>query len=78
MVLNVYGAREHDDGTVSESDMKQLAGANGLRAGGLDEARDLLAGVVKPGDVVLTLGAGDVTALGPLLLDCLDQDCLDS
>jgi UDP-N-acetylmuramate--alanine ligase len=31
----------------------------------------LLAATAKPGDVVLTLGAGDVTAIGPMLLDRL-------
>jgi UDP-N-acetylmuramate--alanine ligase len=28
---------------------------------------------VRPGDVVLTLGAGDVTAVGPELLDLLGR-----
>jgi len=30
------------------------------RVGGLDEATEMLAGMVQPGDLVLTLGAGDV------------------
>jgi UDP-N-acetylmuramate--alanine ligase len=32
------------------------------------EVPPLLAGLARPGDVVLTLGAGDVTELGPLVL----------
>jgi UDP-N-acetylmuramate--alanine ligase len=28
----------------------------------------VLAGLARPGDVVLTLGAGDVTEIGPLVL----------
>jgi UDP-N-acetylmuramate-alanine ligase len=32
-----------------------------------------LAPMVKPGDVVLTLGAGDVTQTGSLLLDLLGR-----
>jgi UDP-N-acetylmuramate--alanine ligase len=30
-----------------------------------------VAELARPGDVVLTLGAGDVTRLGPLILDQL-------
>ena len=29
------------------------------------------AGLAKPGDLVLTMGAGDVTALGPLIIAAL-------
>jgi UDP-N-acetylmuramate--alanine ligase len=29
------------------------------------------AGLAKPGDLVLTMGAGDVTRLGPLIVDVL-------
>jgi UDP-N-acetylmuramate--alanine ligase len=71
VVLDVYGARETNDGRVSEDDMQRLAGPGGLRAGTIEEAATLLADLVKPGDVVLTLGAGSITGLGPQLLDHL-------
>ena len=32
---------------------------------------DLVAGVAGPGDVVITMGAGDVTMLGPEILNSL-------
>lgn len=32
---------------------------------------DVIAGMAKPGDLVLTMGAGDVTELGPQILDRL-------
>ncbi|MGW3461704.1 hypothetical protein ACWDE9_19830, partial [Streptomyces olivaceoviridis] len=32
-----------------------------------------VAGMAKPGDLVLTMGAGDVTDLGPLILERLSQ-----
>jgi UDP-N-acetylmuramate--alanine ligase len=32
-----------------------------------------VAGLVEPGDVVLTMGAGDVTAVGPDLLGVLQR-----
>ena len=40
-----------------------------------DAVPDLLVGLAQPGDLVLTLGAGDVTELGPrvlLLLEAAD------
>ena len=36
-----------------------------------EDAARLLAEVVAPGDVVLTLGAGSITDTGPLLLELL-------
>ena len=33
---------------------------------------DVVAGIVQPGDLLLTIGAGDVTEFGPQLLDHLD------
>jgi UDP-N-acetylmuramate--alanine ligase len=33
----------------------------------------VVAGLAKPGDVVLTMGAGDVTALGPLIVAALRE-----
>jgi len=32
---------------------------------------ELLVGVIRSGDVLVTLGAGDITRYGPLLLDAL-------
>ncbi len=32
-----------------------------------------VAGLAKPGDLVLTMGAGDVTALGPLIVAALQE-----
>jgi UDP-N-acetylmuramate--alanine ligase len=34
-----------------------------------DAVPGLLAGLAEPGDLVITLGAGDVTELGPRVLD---------
>jgi UDP-N-acetylmuramate--alanine ligase len=35
------------------------------------QAAPLIARIAKPGDVVLTMGAGDVTALGPQLVEAI-------
>ena len=37
----------------------------------LEDAVSVLAGWARPGDVVLTVGAGDVDRAGPLLLEAL-------
>jgi UDP-N-acetylmuramate--alanine ligase len=78
VVLDVYGAREKNEGTVTDDDMRRLAGEGGFRAADPQAACELLLGLVKPGDVVLTLGAGDVTMLGPALLDRFEQECPNS
>jgi UDP-N-acetylmuramate--alanine ligase len=38
------------------------------------EVPDVIAGMTKPGDLVLTMGAGDVTDLGPRILDRLTEN----
>jgi len=68
LVTGVYAAREPDPGDVSGA---QVAAAVGRPAGyvaTLEEALPWLQARLAPGDVVLTLGAGDITALGPRLL----------
>ena len=37
------------------------------------QAPGVLAGLLRPGDLALTVGAGDVTAIGPQLLAVLDD-----
>ncbi|MEU6770472.1 UDP-N-acetylmuramate--L-alanine ligase [Streptomyces sp. NPDC046759] len=75
-VLDIYPAREDPiPGVTSEL----IIGA--ARAAGADVTAvhdkagipGVIAGMTKPGDLVLTMGAGDVTDLGPLILDRLSQ-----
>jgi len=40
-----------------------------LWAEDLDEARELVLRLVKPGEALVTMGAGDVTRLGPMVLE---------
>jgi UDP-N-acetylmuramate--alanine ligase len=74
VVMDVYVAREDPDAEVTGS---LVAGAVPLpadRVRFVPERADvvpLLAGLARPGDVVLTLGAGDVTALAPELVAVL-------
>ncbi len=76
VVLDVYLAREDADPAVT-GDL--VAAAVPLPAGRVrfepdhDAAVEAVVGSALPGDLVLTLGAGDVTRLGPLVLDRLRE-----
>ena len=71
MILDVYAARETDSLGVSSADLLELLPRSGLSARDPAHAAEQLANLVQPGDVVLTLGAGSVTQVGPLLLERL-------
>jgi len=70
MILDVYAARERDSLGVSAGDLRALI-PGALGAGDPADAASKLAALVEPGDVVLTLGAGSVTEVGPGLLAAL-------
>jgi UDP-N-acetylmuramate--alanine ligase len=76
VVLDVYGAREDPEPGVSG---ELVARAVPLPADRVayepdrEAAVRRLAGRAAPGDVVLTLGAGDVTRLGPRVLELLAE-----
>jgi UDP-N-acetylmuramate--alanine ligase len=71
-VLDIYAAREDPEPGVTGALVADAVpgGRAVFRAdqGGLAAA---IADIAKPGDIVLTMGAGDVTRLGPALLDAL-------
>ena len=68
-VLDVYAAREQPMAGVSGAIVAEhVSGAGALRAGLLGGGRTG-GGRGRPGDVVVTMGAGDVTMLGPEILD---------
>ncbi|MBA0052071.1 UDP-N-acetylmuramate--L-alanine ligase [Streptomyces sp. AJS327] len=74
VVLEIYPAREDPLPGVTSAlitEAARAAGAEVRDAGSRDEAVDLAAGMARPGDLVLTMGAGDVTELGPRILDRL-------
>jgi len=76
VVLDVYGAREEPIPGVTG---RLVADAIGLPAErvhyepGFDRVPDLVAGLVSDGDLVLTMGAGDVTMLGAEVIAALDR-----
>jgi UDP-N-acetylmuramate--alanine ligase len=80
LVLDVYPAREDPEpgvtGALIADAVPQAGGGAGFLPGRedwRDRAVSQLAGRLRSGDLVLTIGAGDVTELGPALLDSLRQ-----
>ncbi|MFE4592067.1 UDP-N-acetylmuramate--L-alanine ligase [Streptomyces laurentii] len=71
VVLDIYPAREDPiPGVTSEViiDAARAAGADVTPVHDKAAVPDVIAGMVRPGDFVLTMGAGDVTDLGPKIL----------
>ncbi|MFE7777193.1 UDP-N-acetylmuramate--L-alanine ligase [Streptomyces sp. NPDC057445] len=71
VVLDIYPAREDPIPGVTSALIVDSAIAAGARVTAVhDKAAvpDVIAGMAAPGDLVLTMGAGDVTDLGPQIL----------
>ncbi|GAA3825545.1 MULTISPECIES: UDP-N-acetylmuramate--L-alanine ligase [Amycolatopsis] len=74
VLLDVYGAREEPEPGVSGALIaEQITGAGVHYEPAFDRAVALAADLVKPGDLLVTMGAGDVTQLGPEILAELDR-----
>ncbi|MFI8785329.1 UDP-N-acetylmuramate--L-alanine ligase [Streptomyces sp. NPDC055105] len=74
VVLDVYPAREDPIPGITSGliiDAARAAGADVDAVHDKATVPDVIAGMAKPGDLVLTMGAGDVTELGPQILDRL-------
>jgi UDP-N-acetylmuramate--alanine ligase len=69
VVLDVYAAREDPEPGVSGRLVADaVPGGRGEYVPSAADAPGLVASLAAPGDVVLTMGAGDVTRLGPRIL----------
>ena len=76
LVADVYGAGEPPVPGVNAAlvaEAARAAGADTREAGAAGDLPGLLAELARPGDVVLTLGAGDITEAGPVLLRRLED-----
>ena len=76
-LTEIYPAREKPIDGVSATliaDAVKTAGGSLAWRGTRDDLADALATAVRSGDVVLTVGAGDITKTGPELLERLRQD----
>jgi UDP-N-acetylmuramate--alanine ligase len=71
VVLDIYPAREDPIPGVTSAlitDAARAAGADVTPVSDKDAVAGVVAGMAGPGDLVLTMGAGDVTDLGPEIL----------
>lgn len=73
LLLDIYGAREDPMAGVSSHLIADPLTQAGRSARVVDEqsAIDAVVAGAQPGDLVLTVGAGDITHLGPRLLEAL-------
>lgn len=69
-VLDIYPAREDPIPGVTSGLIAEHLTSGRLVAGGQD-AVDTVVAAAGPGDIVLTVGAGDVTAYGPRIVEAL-------
>jgi UDP-N-acetylmuramate--alanine ligase len=74
VVLDVYGAREEPrPGVTGALIADRIEGAGVHYEPAFDRVVALAADLVKPGDLLVTMGAGDVTQLGPEIVAELDR-----
>jgi len=75
-VLDVYAANEKPiEGITAEALVKRIAGAENVSvaySSSFSDAVAMVAALAKPGDMVLTLGAGSVSQLGAMILRKLE------
>lgn len=74
VLMDIYGAREEPmpgvtSALIGDVTAERLGADRVHAAHSHPEAARLLAGLARPGDLVLTVGAGDVTTVGPVVLD---------
>jgi UDP-N-acetylmuramate--alanine ligase len=72
IVLDVYAAREDPEpGVTGRLVADEVPGGHARFVPDRGRVAEVVAEIAKPGDVVLTMGAGDVTKLGPQLVEVL-------
>src|SRR6185437_9523825 len=72
VVLDVYAAREDPEpGVTGRLIADAVPGGRARFAPDADQAAAVIDAIAEPGDLVLTMGAGDITALGPRLIEIL-------
>ncbi|WP_229053591.1 UDP-N-acetylmuramate--L-alanine ligase [Aeromicrobium sp. Leaf350] len=72
VVADLYLAREDPDPAVTSAlVVSAVVGTPASEGGPIDTLDTVLVDLVRPGDVLLTLGAGDITTVGPRVLERL-------
>lgn len=70
-IADVYLAREDPDPSVTSEKVAAAVEGEAVLTGPISATPAALAQMVRPGDFVLTLGAGDITEVGPRLLELI-------
>jgi UDP-N-acetylmuramate--alanine ligase len=71
-VLDVYAAREDPEpGVTGQLIADAVPGGHARFVPDPARVAVMIEAIAEPGDLVLTMGAGDITALGPRLIEIL-------
>jgi len=72
VVADLYLAREDPDPDVTSALVAEAVDGPPSSVGGpVESLHEVLVGELRPGDLLLTLGAGDITTVGPRVLEAL-------
>ena len=71
IVLETYAARERPEAGRSAADLAAAITPPARYAHDFDEAATMAAELARPGDIIFTMGAGDVIEVGPRILERL-------
>ena len=73
-ILSTYAARETPDAGIDAKQLSsEISSPKPINLESIDRAAKQIVEDLKPGDVFLTLGAGDVTNLGPAVMKLLES-----
>lgn len=70
IIADIYAAREKDDGTISSDDLVnklKLNNVNAVHISAFDDIVKYIRDNMKPNDIILTIGAGDVTKISDMI-----------
>lgn len=76
IITDIYAAREKDTGEVHSRDLAEEANRisnNVIYMKEFDDIADYVVKNANPGDIVMTVGAGSITKLGPMILEKLKR-----
>ena len=79
IITDIYAAREKDSGIVNSEDLtnainKSNKNENAFYIKKFNEIAEYIAKKAGPGDLILTVGAGSITELGPIILNKLSKE----
>lgn len=72
IVTDIYSAREADTGQIHSRDLVDAINnktSNAVYASDFDEVKKMIMASARPGDLVMTMGAGNVYRIGEMLLE---------